>query len=333
MYRRLILISRFALTFIACSVLTIGLSHQLICFAAEAPCNSSQAASHLEIARLEQRAHDWRTARRDANLASREFSACARMRSGTDYAESLYGAANAHAIAAIAIVGSGGTRANPEFSRAYAFYRAVASYKGANSIQRRLGSAKAAQLLGLTSPGRGYSADVPRPRSLSQEKHVLVSERPRVAPSPITTYPIDVSTSQPSTTPTVPQLQITILDAWQTTAPGQSAAFQHVKVHLASSGELTVKSSSFRIIVAVNGINETVYGFAGAAPTYQRVNYLSNSAPPTTVSTVEPTEDLGRGPILLHRGDEVTKVVTFIVRGGSQFNKQDQTAIVWLSGR
>jgi hypothetical protein len=295
---------------------------------ARATCDSANAADHLDLARIEQQGHQWSSARRDAEAAVSGFLQCAREQRGSQYANSLYEAGSAHIIIGLAIVGTGGSQNNREFSRAYALFRAVASSAQSNAIQKKLGTQKAKSLrsaLPLLSNSASL-ADIPSPRAVPTS----IASTPLPLVRQISPPSAIVAVAEPTSQPTaLPLLQATVVDAWQTIYPGQGSAFQHLRVRLLANSDTVVSAKAFRITVLVNGVNETVYGYAGAAPSYSRVNFLAgNNAPATVaVSSVDPADDLGRGAIAMHRGDEVTKVVTFIVRTGSQFNKGDPSAL------
>jgi hypothetical protein len=125
-----------------------------------------------------------------------------------------------------------------------------------------------------------------------------------------------------------------VVETWQTTFPNQAVALQHVRIHLVANKDVLISSSAFRIAVTVDGRTETAYGYAGIAPAYQRANWLNGNGPPTTtLSTVDAADDLGRASVPMRRGDEITKVVTFVVRAGAQFNKAEPAALTWVIGR
>jgi hypothetical protein len=319
--------------FLAGAVVGLMFAGSLGSFArADSPsvCDSADAASLLDAARAEVQAHRWPAARRAAEAAAVRFVRCAARQRGSDYANSLYGAGSAHLIIGLAIVGEGGSQKNIEFARAYAFFQSVAVSTQSSPLQKKLGKQKAnnlrhtfAQLQKNTS-----LAMVPRPSAPIPP----APEQFLVAPTP---SPVVTPTALPTPQPTVaPALQAAIVDAWQTSLPGRSQSYQHVRLHLIANRAITISARSFRIAILVNGVRETVYGYAGAAPSYSRVNWLAGNSGPasTTVASVDPADDLGRSPIALRPGDEVTKVVTFAVPAGSQFNKDDPTSLLIVSG-
>jgi uncharacterized membrane protein (UPF0127 family) len=163
----------------------------------------------------------------------------------------------------------------------------------------------------------------------------------------VDTVPTTASASAPTTAvaPVAPpapvQSPFTVLAAW--TTPGQNVTFLHVRVNLHPSFSTSTQSSDFRVVTSSqSGGDETEYGMNQSAPTYMKVDRVSNFlaalnkqtlATPVPVAAVDASEDLGRqGRVQVNAGDPMTEVVTFTVRPDTNVDQGAITkAFNWLA--